>query len=32
MERITNNVDGAVTTPKQVGTGYFKVEGLVDLL
>ena len=27
MEPITNNVDGAVTTPKQVGTGYFKVAG-----
>jgi len=25
--QITNNVDGAVTTLKQVGTGYFKVAG-----
>tara|TARA_B100000925_G_scaffold50697_1_gene33020 strand:- start:2097 stop:5816 length:3720 start_codon:yes stop_codon:yes gene_type:complete len=25
--QITNNVDGAVTTLKQVGTGYFKIEG-----
>ncbi len=25
--QITNNVDGAVTTLKQVGTGYFKVDG-----